>query len=735
MFKKKYLVSLIAMYAVTHGSVTQANTANNAKTEQQLDQIVVTATKTERELVKTPVSTEVITQAEIEAIGANNLKDIFTNIPGVFMNPSASSMSIRGVGGKGTLLLIDGRRIGSEYSNVYDSTRISANSIERIEIVKGPAGALYGSDALGGVINIITKKPEDGFEASIGANSGLNTDGQGAITQVEGDLRGKSGDTGFSAWFSAQNAESYTEKETAKLGAPKGGGQPGMTSPSQSNFRINPNNNMACGNGGGCPAPFSQSIGNLVPNTANIQTTYQSPAEVLNVGGQLTHDVTKALTLKANASYMKETQKIDRIGSVYTSDYVNAQSQKNLPIANVPIHQELENERTDFGIGADYDVSETVAIHWQSSQSHYKKDDTITTPLWKALGYESQSDSASLSGTGDAIATDHQLTATWTPNENNRILIGGEYVEDKRKSAFFSGDGSQETKTIQTASAFAQHEWQVTQPLSLVYGLRYDERKSSDDAVTFNAGGVYQFNQAANLRLRYAQGFRSPDSQELYMNRYMPNGKRLLGADVVDASVGKKAFELKSERSDNYEIGLQGRGDSWSYDVAVYQNQITDSILKDASQSAGYVTFRNASKVDISGLEFTGSKQLMESIRLELYANLLDSKDQDTDKRLEYTPNQLYSLTVDYQMTSTISTKLIAQYVGDQLYSETVSGQTQYNTADAYTPVNLKLSYSPEALKNTEFYGGVDNILDTKVDKVLGSSVGTYVYAGARVYF
>ena len=708
MLKKAVLLAITATYA-TSGYADQ--TGNSS----ELEKVVVTATKTEREISKTPVSTEVITQAQIEAIGAKSLKDIFTNIPGVFVNPNASSLSIRGVGGKGTLLLIDGRRIGSEYSNVYDSNRISANSIERIEIVKGPAGSLCGSDALGGVINIITKKTEDGFEASIGGQSGMNSDGQGAVTQVDGDLRGRSGDTGYSAWFSAQNSESYTEKETAQLKAPKGGGQPGLGKPSESNI---------------------PSIKANVPDMADVNTTYQSPAEVVNVGGQLTHDLTEELTLKINASYMKETRESDRIGTAHPSNYNKPDnSGTTFPTFNVPIHQELENERTDLGIGADYDVSKTLAINWQSSQSHYKKEDDITTPLWKELGYSSESDSASLSGTGEATATNHELTATWTANEQNRILIGGEYFEDKRQADFFSGDGLEETKTLQTSSAFVQHEWQVTDPLSLVYGLRYDNNHQNDDATTFNAGGVYQFNSAANLRLRYAQGFRSPDSQELFVNRYMPNGKRLLGADVVDASVGKQEFDLKSERSDNYEIGLQGRGQDWSYDVAVYQNQITDSILMDTSNAA-YNTFYNASKVDITGLEFTGSKQLIDSIRLELYANLMETENQETQERLEYTPDQYYSVTVDYQVTSSFSAMLIAQYVGDQYYLKTSPGlPAEDATADAYTPVNLKLNYSPEALKNINFFGGIDNILDTEVDKVLGSSVGTYFYGGVRVYF
>lgn len=728
MLKKPLLLAMVTAY--TSGTNVYAHQFVEPV---QLDQLVVTATKTEREVAKIPVSTEVISREQIEAIGATNLKDIFSKLPSVFINPSANSISIRGVGGKGSLLLIDGRRIGSEYNNSYDSHRISANSIERIEVVKGPAGALYGSDALGGVINIITRKASEGIEATVDFSSGANSDGEGSVTTLDAGVTGRIGKTGFSAWLTSQNVSAYTEQETAQLKAPKGGGEQGQTSPSQSQFKINPNNNKACGGGENCAAPFNQNIGDLIPAKAVVKTTYQSPKQVLNVGGKLSHEVNHNLTVYANAAFMQETNEVERIGAGYKSNYVNAQNGKALPIANLPTHQELDNQRIDLSLGVDFNISNNLLLAWQSSHSHYKKDDSITTPLWSELGYSSQADSAKggLNGTGQSIATNHQLTTTWTPNETHRLLVGGEYVEDKRIADFFSADGTETTKTIQTTSAFAQHEWQVTDPISLVYGLRYDERTNSDNALTFNAGGVYQVSPVANFRLRYAQGFRSPDSQELHMIRVMPNGSKLMGAQVV--ADGKQAFDLKSETSQHYEVGVQGSGEDWSYDVAAFHNQIENSIQKETQSD--YVTFANASNVEITGVELSASKKIIEDLRFDFNATALSTKNHDTHQRLEYTPDHKVSLAAHYVVNPQLSTQLIAQHIGDQIYAQTVNGQTQYQTADAYTPVNLVVNYFPARLKNTEFYGGVDNILDTDIDTVLGSSVGTYFYAGARVTF
>lgn len=135
-----------------------------------LDEITIsTATKTEKNIDGVVASVDVITQSDIKKMGSESLKDILNNVPGLNVQygtfPSASSkskssVSIRGLGVRGTLFLLDGRRLSGEVANPYDLERIPASQIEKIEIVKGPMSTLYGADATGGVINIITKKPK-----------------------------------------------------------------------------------------------------------------------------------------------------------------------------------------------------------------------------------------------------------------------------------------------------------------------------------------------------------------------------------------------------------------------------------------------------------------------------------------------------------------------------------------------------------------------------------------------
>ena len=133
---------------------------------------IISATKTEKSIEGVSASVVVIDEQKIEEMGATQLGEIINKTAGIIRQfgtfpaasaKSKSSISIRGMGATNTLFLINGKRISGEVSNPYDMDRIPASSIEKIEIVKGAMSSLYGADAVGGVINIITKKPKEAF--------------------------------------------------------------------------------------------------------------------------------------------------------------------------------------------------------------------------------------------------------------------------------------------------------------------------------------------------------------------------------------------------------------------------------------------------------------------------------------------------------------------------------------------------------------------------------------------
>lgn len=141
------------------------------------DQVVVTATRTEQLIKEVPESVEVITREDIEKLGADSVRAalrLANNVNVGQAGMTGNKVSIRGMESQYTLILIDGKRLAGENTtvtaNVYTLDRINLDNVERIEIVRGNAGALYGADALGGVINIITRDAKE-EKTTIGAST------------------------------------------------------------------------------------------------------------------------------------------------------------------------------------------------------------------------------------------------------------------------------------------------------------------------------------------------------------------------------------------------------------------------------------------------------------------------------------------------------------------------------------------------------------------------------------
>ena len=182
-----------------------------------LAETVVTASRVATQLTDVIADVSIIDRASLDQAGQNSLRDVLTQLPGVqFVSNggyrSSTSIFLRGATNSQAIVLIDGVRVGSATSGGASFENMPLDRIERIEILRGAASALYGPDAVGGVVQIFTRDPVEGMQLT--AKVGAGSDGQ---RQAGASIRGRSGAMGYSLGVSKEKASgiSVTTKPAA----------------------------------------------------------------------------------------------------------------------------------------------------------------------------------------------------------------------------------------------------------------------------------------------------------------------------------------------------------------------------------------------------------------------------------------------------------------------------------------------------------------------------------------
>lgn len=678
-----------------------------------LDQITV-ATKTQKSIDGVAATVEVINQEEIERIGAESLKEIMERIPGLNVqygtvggasSKSRSTISIRGMSANGTLILLDGRRLAGETQNSFDMERIPAAIIERIEVVKGPMSSLYGADAVGGVINIVTKKPTDKLRIDAGARFGVSKDSQGENLNLNLSLQGKNEGFSYSAYGTLTTTKPYTQRESENVWVPQG------------TARIAPSTHPNTG----------------IRNIADLYSedvTYREESEILTLGTRLTYDFSEALKMGLDINYFTEEREGAYIGYSHPSNYMNGESR--IPVFNVPVYSRHENKRSDISVDAAYSHSEELELKAKVYRSYYEKRNTTSAREWEAMGYASQSASAQNGMDSNVDLQVAELTALYMPHEAHLLTLGSEYREEEREASVFAQGNTLTGKKMTYRSAYLQDEWQAGEALSLILGARYDAINTAENKSTFRIGGVYDFDPMAKLRLNFAQGYRVPDIREMYIHKQTPNGLQI-GADII-------GYHLNPESTNAYEVGLGGHNEKLHYDIVLFYNDVSNMIAQVMGSYNGKAayTFENVADAYTGGLELSLKYDFTPDLKGSLYYTELQTENRETKKTLEFQPERTVLLGLDYKATPDLNLGVFAKYIGRQHYTDTLnrgsnSEVTQEKTADAFALLDLRADYAMN--EKVTLYGGINNITDENVEDMIGSNMGRYYFVGARVHF
>lgn len=457
LFMKKHFIAVCTCMCPVLTCVAQ----NELRTD-TLQEVVVTGTGTQHLLQNAPVQTEVITSRMLRQYSGRSIEDIIAGLTASFSfneDDMGSQMQMNGLGNAYILILIDGKRIHGDVGGQNDLSLIDPLNIEKIEIVKGASSALYGSDAIAGVVNIITKKhTEEGLLVE-------NTTRLGSY----GDVRQHNG-----VGLRYGKFNSYT------------------------NFQLQHSD-------GWQNTAVEHTMGNETPildsrnKTTNRHTNYQ-------VAERLTYTPVKNLELYAEGSiYWK---RIYRPCGKYAHYDVKT--------------YDLEYHNASASAGAKWKINPTdiltFDLDWNKHAYFYHfTATTLVEDYEKSAGTAYYPYFPYLSGQ-EELQSDQQRTiahlkGVFSLPLENKLSAGLEYRYDWLDAPTRVKGGKADDNT---QALYLQDEFNYIKNLNLTLGLRLNRNEQFGWHFTPKVSAMYKVGAPLRIRASWSQGFKTPTIREMY---------------------------------------------------------------------------------------------------------------------------------------------------------------------------------------------------------------------------
>ena len=681
---------------------------------------VVTATKTQLEKKEVPQSVEVITEQKIKDLGAYSVQDalrLANNIDVQDNGMTGNQVQMRGNSTMHTLILVDGKRMAAENTqssqNAYELKRINISDVERIEIIRSNGSALYGSDAIGGVINIITKKSTT---PSISVNMHTGT---------------KDEATSFM----------YSSGKQGKLSLKIGGGIEKVRKLDSGVYKNYSKNTMT----------------GTVTSTDASSTNMYGTRRFLNTGLSYAFDDNHSLDFDMNfmreqlksfswnsmATDYTETQMTTLLGFLrkqaiaggapaamvnsqafvkgllnkgYTMEQLNASMPDPATIKKYPQLSShfYDNNRSDYSLGFngkdgkhDYNFRTYFSELRKENTSWYKNLNTNTT---KFVDFDQNNYKQLVVEGKDSYKMD----------ENNTLTFGAEYKKDIMNGTHLKGRGTDQhdvtvngkSKTSsevssETAAVYLQNEWKIGDKLLLIPAVRIDHHDSFGTHTSPKLGATYKLSENARVKANWGKGYRAPTLYELY-SQMEKVGMAPMPVNVIGNP------DLQPEESTNFDFGFEAEKGKVSGKVTYYQNKIKNMIdggdydPDKLAQNIIWSKYINRGEVEIKGLESEIGYNFDGHWSVRGVYNYLDAKDLETGDRLAYRArhNGLIQLTYTDAKENPLTVNLYNRYYFNYHQSNTDGYQQDYS----YSTTGLTVS--KQFNKNYRVYAGVDNIFN-----------------------
>lgn len=446
-------------------------------------EIVVTAQRVPTVKKDMPQSMTIVTKEDMARKGAGNLSEALEGTLGLDLSTGAQGstsamgghqLMVRGMNTNETLLLTDGVRLAdedtSQTKNMYLLSRLNPADVDRIEILRGPAGALYGSDAMGGVIQVITKKP--GKKETI-LGSRFSASENAAYFRTDPGKMGRFG-LAVSGRISKYRPLSYARSGTDERGLT----YTGKDTPLYGTARYLTIDGL-------------YDFGNKNHQTLRFKNDFFHEDRSLTFSDALYS--ARGMTIEAQKNDTSRTDRKEWTSSLTYSGVTNGNAYTgNIFYSRLKKESVTTNERAPFSPRMPSFVRNTL----ESLFPLYEKEKG-TYETW-------------------GISASENLTF----NAYNKLTFGGEYLKNTytgtRLADSSSPKGSEKGYSEERHALFLSDQWQVNDKLLLNPSLRLENGEES--IITPSLGMTYKLTDKVRFKANYGRGYRSPSISEKYLH-------------------------------------------------------------------------------------------------------------------------------------------------------------------------------------------------------------------------
>ena len=699
MTKQRALAAAVALTLSGTAHAVYAEDTQAQKEGYETAPVVVTASGFEEDVRFAPASISVIKADEIAKRGYTDLRQVLDMVEGVdtfgatgrFDTPA---VSIRGMDDGYTLLLVDGvAQVGPgiaggmmrSFNQLANTSLPTPSQIERIEVVRGPMSTLYGSDAMGGVINIITKKVTDEFHGSVSVGSILETTDDKSNTMkynfnVAGPItRDKVGMQMRGSYLKRGPSAFGVDKEKRDYDNWNLGTRVTYTPTAGHSYYLDIDRGQNMRDGDFAQRGKMKPPSPPAPPHAEVETKLDGDVaqrfDRMKIVLGAENKVGKEGTWTNTLSFLRNEMHLD-------ADMTGTAKPNILPL-RIPIRSQIRNNvKNDFvtfdtkyvtPLGDDHTLA--VGARWQREGVDYHLKRTIAPTGWAPLMFANMM---------------------------------------RRRSSNDNGSLSRSSWAL-----YGEDTWALTKKLVFTYGLRYDHPEDYDDNLSPRGYLIYMPNRNFTVKGGVATGDKAPT-----MLQSAPVDIHLnITGEIYRGNTG-----LKPEKSTTEEIGFYYHNEhDTDAHVTFFHTDFKNKIdLSDAVNVAGIGavrTYENVGKARIHGIEVGTKFAITPKVTAGLNWTLLTSQiksGKNVGQPLRSTPKQAVNLRLDWMPTDATDVWLSAQYRSGMYRSKQAAGIASHYRP--FTVLNMGVTHKLRDGLSVQF--AVNNLLNRNFDQTRTAADG-----------